>query len=133
MKTTELSLILGKTFSKITQQGEEAIIFETKEGEKFKMYHEQDCCEGVYIEDIIGDLQSLVGNPLLIAEERSTHSSEPEGEELARKHKATGKSEIDSATWTFYELATIKGYVTIRWCGQSNGYYSESVSLHQIS
>lgn len=82
----------------------------------FQLYHDQDCCESVYVESIVGDINSLIGQKILLAEE-STNSENPINEEWD-----------DSFTWTFYKLATIKGYVDVRWYGSSNGYYSESVT-----
>ena len=82
--------------------------------------HHQDCCEHVYIEDICGDLNDLVGAPLLVAEEVSNYDAAP----------VNGCDE--SYTWTFYKFATCKGYVDVRWFGSSNGYYSESVSVDVV-
>ena len=119
-----VSALLGKTLSDVRQVDNEEIHFTTSEGETFKMYHSQDCCESVYIEDIEGDLQSLVGNPILVAEESSNSEAHPDGKEPEWAD--------DSFTWTFYKLATIKGHVDIRWYGSSNGYYSESVDFVKV-
>ena len=106
----------GKVFTRVTGfVGGDALVFENA-SERFVFYHAQDCCESVDINDITGDLEDLVGEPLLIAEEVSG-ATEPDEEHY------------ESYTYTFYKFATRRGYVDVRWLGESNGYYSESVSL----
>ena len=129
--------LLGKVFTSVEKnQDNDQIIFTTSEGVEYKMYHSQDCCESVSIEDINGDLNDLVGEPILLAE--TTSSSEHTPEQLAAIEKEKEEEGDDyysyeeSFTWTFYKLATIKGYVDIRWYGESNGYYSESVSIVEV-
>jgi hypothetical protein len=117
-----VNVLLGKTLTRVEENGDE-IIFETVDGETYKMYHQQDCCESVYIESIVGDLQDLVGEEILVAEDI---------ENIFDILRDTGKEQPDSDgshTWTFYKFATRKGYVDIRWYGSSNGYYSEEVSF----
>jgi len=103
----------GKTLAEVTQVGKESILFVTSEGERYEMFHMQDCCESVTIEDVCGDLDDLVDSPIL----------------LAYVGTNSGEGGYGSCTWTFYNLSTIKGSVTIRWYGESNGYYSESVDF----
>lgn len=108
----------GKTILEI-KHSEYELLFVTAD-KTYIMHHPQDCCEDVYIESIVGDLDDLIGTPIVMAEE-VTNSDEP----------PITESE-ESYTWTFYKLATIKGYVDIRWYGSSNGYYSESVSFDEV-
>lgn len=114
----EVSALLGKTLASVVNNTDDEIIFTATTGEAFKMYHEQDCCECVRIEDICGNLSDLVGAPILMAECAVNDDSAGYGS--------------DSTTWTFYKLATLRGYVTIRWCGESNGYYSERVDFARM-
>ena len=113
--------LLGKVMKEV-DVGSNNIKFVTVDGEVYNMYHCQDCCESVSVESVVGDVQDLIGVPLLVAEESSSGEN-PEGAEVSEYQ--------ESFTWTFYKLAKIKGYVDIRWYGESNGYYSESVSLRK--
>lgn len=110
----------GQTLRSITNTGDEVRMV-LEDGRSFRLYHEQDCCESVRVEDVIGDLSDLVGSPLTMAEEIS-NAPDPD-------NRFEKDSWGDTHTWTFYKLATVNGYVTIRWLGESNGYYSEGVSF----
>lgn len=113
-----ISELVGKTLWKIDVTNE-SLRFYTTDAGVYLMYHDQDCCEHVYIEDITGDFKDLLYSPIVLAEERS--DEEP------------AMSPHDEAyLWTFYELATVKGSVTIRWYGASNGYYSVEVSFSKL-
>ena len=116
----EIEILVGKTLTDITVNSEKTeIVFATSD-QKFLMYHEQDCCEGVWLEDITGDLDDLVGCPILSAEEASNTTDTPLDKDDS------------SYTWTFYHIRTLKGTVTLRWYGASNGYYSEHVYFKEI-
>lgn len=120
MKTFED--LKGKVLTNVENIADEELVFTLDTGEKYRLYYSLECCDStVTIEDINGDLGDLVGSPILIAEEVTSKNENPEGVKVP-EHQ-------DSFTWTFYKLATAKGYVTIRWYGSSYGYYSEEVDF----
>lgn len=122
--------LVGKTFTRVSRERNSNnvpyILFQNAD-ERYAMYHSQDCCESVDIEDINGDLSDLENVPILSAQELSNDNSNPD---IRHPPKSRGE---ESYTWTFYHLRTSKGYVMIRWYGTSNGYYSESVDLYKVA
>lgn len=117
-----VSEMLGLTLSSVdvTQDKighDDEIVFKTSCGRTFKMYHQKDCCESVTIEDVCGEFDDLIGVPLLLSEESCSDG---------------GDVGVVTYTWTFYRFSTVKGDVTIRWYGESNGYYSECVDFEEV-
>lgn len=105
--------VIVKTDGVHEGSGEVIIITETH---RFKMYHEQDCCENVELHDFEYSLHDdLIGATVLEAEKSTSNYEEAS----------------ESGTWTFYKLKTTKGELWMRWLGTSNGYYSEGVSVYK--
>ncbi len=117
----KFSDLLGKIISSIDRSADQ-IDFILGDGSRYSMFHSQDCCESVKVDDIAGDLHDLIGSPITKAEEATSRENPP----------GVTKGYQDSFTWTFYHLATVNGYVTIRWYGESNGYYSEKVDFVRL-
>jgi len=142
-----ITQILGKTLTRVWKNDDnDKLFFLTDDNKTYIMYHSQSCCETVAIEDITGDLEDLIGSPILVAEESSYSNGGKENGTIDPTglpkdvinhllvEKLTGTERYaESCTWTFYKLATIHGYVDIRWYGSSNGYYSESVDFEELT
>lgn len=126
-----MNSFVGKTIKKIAQDSDEKLTFFFTTGEVAQMLHHQDCCEWVTIDDICGDLDDLIGSPLVLSEEVSSGDEAFQKLEVLRKLSGV-EHRGESETWTFYRMGTTKGSVTIRWYGTSNGYYSEHVSVEYV-
>ena len=114
-KDVPFARLYGKTLVSIERlQDDEVMRFTTDSGAVYELYHDQESGEYVCIDDVVGDLNDLLNTPILIAREDVNENSP------------------DGFTWTFYNLATVKGHVTVKWYGASNGYYSEKVSFQRV-
>lgn len=123
-KDINVIVLIGQTISALDNTSEE-INFATVEGKRYRMYHDQDCCESVTVESIKGELTDLIGVRVVsvneeISADKPADAPRPECED-------------SSATWTTFTIVTEKGTVVIRWYGTSNGYYSESVSFVELT
>jgi len=114
------SELIGKTITMI-ERGDDRLVLQTSDGDRYVMEHEQDCCETVTLDEVIGDLRDLVNSPIIEASKESGQLEPQKPDEYPN----------ESYTWTFYKIGSRKGFVTLRWYGESNGYYSEEVSFNK--
>lgn len=103
-------------FGTLILKNVQEITLECDDDSSFYFYHLQDCCEHVEVWDIKGDFCESE-----IVEVEECESQEwPEDVPL--------KDFVDCFTWTTHKIKFSSGReVAIRWLGESNGYYSESV------
>lgn len=121
--------LIGLTLKEVTVNNQDDVITFTSEcGQQFRMLHHNDCCETVYIEDVEGDINDLIGSPILVAE-----TVQDEMQQAMNLINPLPEKNGDCEQWTFYRLATAKGWVVIRWYGDSNGYYSTNVSFERVT
>jgi hypothetical protein len=113
VELVDISDMIGQTFTEVYKTKDYREIYFKNDTVTYKMYHQQDCCESVSVEDIVGTLDMLIDTPIV----------------KAYSNGDSGHSDYGTYSFTFYHIATIKGYVTIRWYGESNGYYSEEVDI----
>jgi hypothetical protein len=120
----QIKELVGKTLT-LAQVERGSLYLNADDGSTYLLEGDDDCSNSpASVEDVCGDLSDLIGSPLLVAEEiNNDDSSKP----LPEVHDAQ-----ESQTWSFYKFATIKGRVTVRFFGSSNGYYSETASLHRM-
>lgn len=115
----DLAELVGETIATVTggEVGDYKMVLTTTSGKAIKVYHEQDCCECVLIED--AECDDIVGGLVLSA-------AFVEGVSPTREETDYAD---ESQTWSFLKIETSKGSIWQRWLGESNGYYSERVDV----
>ena len=82
----------------------------------YAFYHEYSCCESVWLTQVDGISDKIIGSRIVIAEVVTDEKDTEDGH----------------TTWSFYKIGTNKGMIDFRWQGESNGCYSETVDLVKI-
>ena len=85
---------------------------------QYRLIGEEDYGRCAELIDVVGELDDLIDSPILMSEVATNESPVQNG--------------FMYSTWTFYKLATFNGYVTLRWCGSNDGWYSRAVAWEYL-
>jgi hypothetical protein len=111
----------GKTITSIqgSNSDDSDTIITTSDGSIYTLTHIQDCCENVRVYGSVGNIDDVLNEEVIAAEDTN-----PMDNPNAPDYKY-----YESATWSQFRIVTNKGSFEIWWLGESNGYYSETVSV----
>lgn len=112
--------LIGETLEFVdVDEQENQILLTTKSGRRILIYHDQGCCESVRIVDTLGNWHDLIGKVIVEVEEDIIDSGDHDG--------------YDSKTETTLTFKVDGSTVISKWIGESNGFYSESVDITEIT
>ena len=113
-------LVKGKTIVEVVglKKQEESVVLKLDYNSELEFYHEYSCCEDFWLEDFEFSGKSIIGAKIL---------------DVILVSENQDVTEWGTMTWTFYKVQTDKGELFMRWCGESNGYYSEDVDIKYTS
>jgi hypothetical protein len=118
--TNDFFTLKGQIVRKIQALNGDSLSILTDKYE-YNLYHAQDCCEYVRIVKIIGDIDNILNEEIIFAEEDGG-ANDPDWYTDYSYYN-------DSHTWTKFVLGTKNGNVEFWFLGESNGYYGESISI----
>lgn len=130
-------IIKGHTVKEIVGAKENSnyVTFHCENDIVFIMSHEQDCCEHVLLEEVYGDINTLINTPILDAYISCSEEVTADKHNLHPYYQDNhyeDQGDVDIAEkWTFYVFRTMQGTVTFRWYGAHNGNYSTRVDFYQ--
>ena len=121
MNYTNFFDLKGKTITSIqgSKSDDGDTIITTSDGSSYTLTHIQDCCENVRVYGTVGNIDDVLNEEVIAAEDTN-----PMDNPNAPDYRI-----YDSATWSQFRIVTNKGTFEIWWLGESNGYYSETVSV----
>ena len=113
-------LVKGKTIVEVVglKKQEESVVLRLDDKSELEFYHEYSCCENFWLEDFEFSGKSVIGAKIL---------------DVVLVSEKQDVTDNGTMTWTFYKIQTDKGELFMRWCGESNGYYSEDVDIKYTS
>jgi hypothetical protein len=121
-KDIDIKELVGETLTHIdTDENNNEIMLTTASGRIVKILHYQDCCESVRIEDTLGNWHDLIGKVIVYANQESIYSGDPPPKYPDSWTRTNFTFQVDDAT------------VISRWIGESSGYYSEEVSVEELT
>ena len=96
---------------------DQRVLITLEDGRSFVIEHHQDCCESVWIDSGEQDMLKLQNKKIVEANvEYDEHSTCSE-----------------SGTVTLFKFRTDEDTVVLKWIGESNGYYSETADIYEIT